>query len=468
MSRGCILIISSDDRYKELSEYLVECQDYTITHSASCKDAISIIKDTATPKVVVLIFEKSMLTLPEKSMLQKGSFQKIAIVDSVDDYNEIKDTISVNRVFFDTIIKDDFVLTINENIKQFNLSSRLRRQKKDMETLQSNHDNMQKLLTNSEKLITLGKQLAGVIHEINTPFGAIKSSSHNMQVSLEGALEKLPKLFETIDDESVKILFFKLLEQSAKETKTLTTREERKLKKELAQTLDELGIENSKDVSSKFTKLKIYSDIEEYLPIIKSEHSSFIFDTAYQMSDIKANNDNVTIAINKVAKMIKAIKSFARYGHTEEMIQANLKESLESVLTIYHNQIKQGTELIREYDEDIADIYCYPDELNQVWTNLIHNALQAMDFSGTLTVGLKQDDEYQTVSIKDSGCGIPEDIKEKIFDAFFTTKPAGVGTGLGLDILKKIVDKHGGKIELNTKVGVGTEFKIHIPKKMEV
>jgi signal transduction histidine kinase len=467
MAKGTILIISSKDRFDNLSSYLEYCTDYKIMHSDNCKNAVSIIKSPNTPKVVLLIFERTLLNKDEKSLLEKGSFQKIAIVNSVDEYNSIKDTITLNRVFFNDIVKEDFILTVDENIRQYNLVNIAKKQKKELSEIKDSHDKMQKLLTDSEKLITLGKQLAGVIHEINTPFGAIKSSSHNMQISLTDVLESLPKLFELIDDEASKILFFKLLEQSAKETRTLTTREERKLKKELMEVLDSIGVEDSRDIATKFTKIKIYSDINEYIPLIKSEHSDFIFETAYHLTDLTSSNENITIAIAKVSKMIKAIKSFARYGHTEEMLQANIQESVETVLSIYHNQIKQGTELVREYDSDISDIYCYPDELNQVWTNLIHNALQAMDFKGTLTVGIKQDSDYQIVSIKDSGSGIPDEIKDKIFDAFFTTKPAGVGTGLGLDILKKIVDKHNGKIELDTKVGVGTEFKIFIPKKLE-
>ena len=144
------------------------------------------------------------------------------------------------------------------------------------------------------------------------------------------------------------------------------------------------------------------------------------------------------------------------------MVKTSLKDSLETVLTIYHNQIKRNTVLVTEY-QDLEDIYCFPDELNQVWTNLIHNALQAMEYKGTLTITLEAAGEYQRVVVKDSGHGIPEEIREKIFSPFFTTKKAGEGSGLGLDIVKKIVDKHHGKIEVDSTVGEGTAFAIYIP-----
>ena len=108
-------------------------------------------------------------------------------------------------------------------------------------------------------------------------------------------------------------------------------------------------------------------------------------------------------------------------------------------------------------------VLCLPDELNQVWTNLIHNALQAMQYHGKLTVGLRSDGENALVSIGDTGCGIAPENREKIFKPFFTTKADGEGSGLGLDIVKKIVDKHQGRIEVTSELGVGTTFVVVLP-----
>jgi two-component system NtrC family sensor kinase len=132
------------------------------------------------------------------------------------------------------------------------------------------------------------------------------------------------------------------------------------------------------------------------------------------------------------------------------------------VLTIYQNQIKRGTELVRDF-EPMPPILCLPDELNQVWTNLIHNALQAMTNPGTLTVMVRQRGTYVVVSIADTGSGIPEAIRSRIFDPFFTTKPTGEGSGLGLDIVKKIVEKHYGRIEVQSEVNIGTTFSVYLP-----
>ena len=112
--------------------------------------------------------------------------------------------------------------------------------------------------------------------------------------------------------------------------------------------------------------------------------------------------------------------------------------------------------------QDIPAIFCYPGELNQVWTNLIHNALQAMDYQGTLTINSSTRNEQIVISITDTGKGIPNEIQEKIFEPFFTTKPAGEGSGLGLDIVKKIIDKHQGRIHVESQPG-NTTFRVVLP-----
>jgi signal transduction histidine kinase len=119
-------------------------------------------------------------------------------------------------------------------------------------------------------------------------------------------------------------------------------------------------------------------------------------------------------------------------------------------------------EVVRNYQAQLPAVLCYPDELNQVWTNLIHNALQAMDNQGTLTIEAVQKDTSVLVKITDSGKGIPPEILPKIFEPFFTTKPAGEGSGLGLDIVKKIIEKHQGKIDVESVPGK-TAFTVSLP-----
>ena len=131
------------------------------------------------------------------------------------------------------------------------------------------------------------------------------------------------------------------------------------------------------------------------------------------------------------------------------------------VLTLYNNQIKQGVEVVKHY-QDTPAILGYPDELNQVWTNLIHNALQAMNYKGKLELTVKKEDNYVVISIWDNGKGIPEEIKPRIFEPFFTNKPLGEGSGLGLNIVKRIIEKHGGEISVTSKPN-DTTFLVKLP-----
>jgi signal transduction histidine kinase len=159
--------------------------------------------------------------------------------------------------------------------------------------------------------------------------------------------------------------------------------------------------------------------------------------------------------------VVFALKRFARFDHFGQKVEANITDGIETVLTLYHNKLKHDIEVIKHY-APLPPILCYPDELNQVWTNLIQNALQAMDYKGTLIIEVSEQDKQAVISMTDSGKGIAEEIKEKIFEPFFTTKEAGEGSGLGLDIVRKIIEKHEGNIAVESQPGK-TTFTVSIP-----
>ncbi|EDN70131.1 two-component sensor histidine kinase [Beggiatoa sp. PS] len=317
-------------------------------------------------------------------------------------------------------------------------------------------------LVQSEKMAALGQLVAGIAHEVNTPLGAIRSSAETLTNNLKQTLAQFPKLFEVLTKTQQEI-FFALLEHSLQNQMILTIKEKRAAKKMLTTELKQCGIANPLAFTDTFISLGIYAQVEQYLPLLQDEgNNEFIFKIAYKISTLTRSTDNITTAVERASKVIFALKTFARYDRSGEKTTANLQEGLETVLTLYHNQIKQNIELIKVY-ADLPPILCYPDELNQVWTNILHNALQAMDYKGMLTVAISQQDNYAVVAITDSGQGISPEIKAQIFTAFFTTKAAGEGSGLGLDIVKKIVEKHDGKIEVDSEVGKGTTFSVWLP-----
>jgi signal transduction histidine kinase len=184
-------------------------------------------------------------------------------------------------------------------------------------------------------------------------------------------------------------------------------------------------------------------------------------EVAYKLARQRKNSDNISLAVERASKIVFALKSYAHHDHSGVKVMANIQDNLETVLTIYHNQLKQGVTVVRNYTPT-PSILCYPDELNQVWTNLIHNALQAMRYKGRLELTLKPVANDIVIAITDNGPGIPADIREHIFQPFFTTKPAGEGSGLGLDIVRKIIDKHEGKIDVTSEPGQ-TTFSVLLP-----
>ena len=316
-------------------------------------------------------------------------------------------------------------------------------------------------LVHSEKMAALGQLIAGVAHEINTPIGAIKSSGSNISEALNSALLDLPALLAELDTTD-RAHFSDLLKRASERTSLMTTREERSVVRDVTARLEALGLDQARHRAGLLVQLQSHTDLDAMLPLLRHPAADRILDTAHGIATITTNADNINTAVDRVAKIIFALKSFSRFGGVQVWTPSDLREGLETVLTIYQNQIKHGVELVRQF-EDLPPVRCLPDEINQVWTNLVHNALQAMDYKGTLTLGLRRDGDNALVSVTDTGCGMTPEVRERIFDAFFTTKPAGEGTGLGLDIVRKIIEKHGGRILVDSEVGKGSTFTVSLP-----
>ena len=335
----------------------------------------------------------------------------------------------------------------------------------------------------SEKMATLGQIVANVAHEINTPIGAVKSSGRTISDTLDETLQTMPALFRTLDDAHTE-LFIHMLSQHRGASHSLSSRQERALIKELSRQLEDIDIDNARHKASILVQMGSRTLLQDYMPLLMHPDADRILDIAHGITIISNSAENINSAVDKVSKIVFALKSFSHTDASGEMVEVDLIDSLETVLTIYHSQIRQGTELVREYDY-LPPVRCVPDEINQVWTNLIHNAIQAIamqqtedkpvqpdaycdtgifkGYQGKLTIGIRQQDQFAVISVTDTGPGIPQEIRGKIFEPFFTTKPVGVGSGLGLDIVRRIVEKHQGRIDLQTELGVGTTFAVYLP-----
>lgn len=357
---------------------------------------------------------------------------------------------------------EEVLARVDTHLKICSLQKNLARQARHLTDTIQELERTRDQLIHSEKMAALGQLIAGIAHEINTPMGAIRSSVENLTVFFEENLVRLPTFFQEIPIEEREYIT-RLIENYAAVPRNYSTREKRGFKRAIIAELETLGVEKAGALADTLVDLGVYDreTLQPFIPLVTGESAEKAIEMAYQLTTLRTSTKTIKIAADKATKIVFALRSYTRYERTGEPILSNLVEGIETVLTLYHNQLKQGVEVVREYREN-PTIFCYPDELNQVWTNLISNALQAMENQGVLTIGVDRADREIRVSITDSGPGIPPEIQARIFDPFFTTKPVGEGTGLGLDIARKIVEKHRGKMTLDSIPG-RTTFTVSLP-----
>ncbi len=260
----------------------------------------------------------------------------------------------------------------------------------------------QSQILQQEKMASIGQLAAGVAHEINNPMGFITSN-----------LQTLGKYLERLNQ------FIGAQKQLLKE---------------------KLAADDLQPLSEQQKKLKI----------------DYIFEDS---SDLIAESLD---GAERVKTIVQNLKSFSRVDQAE-VTNVDLNDCLESTISIAWNELKYKTTLEKDFG-DLDPLRCHPQQLNQVFLNILVNAAQAIEKQGVIKVGSWQDEKYQYVAIADNGRGIHEEVQLKIFEPFFTTKEVGKGTGLGMSISYDIVKNHGGEIRLDSQLGVGTTFTIVLPR----
>lgn len=318
----------------------------------------------------------------------------------------------------------------------------------------------QEELVKSERQAALGQLVAGIAHELNTPLGAMQASAGNIIHDLKLLPEVLPQLWQDLTSEN-KTQFAELVEQATQRQAFLSARDRRQLRKQLEEKLTLEGINNPREVAEICLDLGIQDRYQRYIPLLASPENIWLRQFIQQTCNLHANSRVISTAVGRASKIVFALKSYAQVHLNEEREATDLTISIYKALSLYPSQLSYGVKVTRRY-ERLPLVWCYPNALIQVWANLLHNALQAIEGDGEIIISVQAEGDFAVVSFEDSGPGIPEAIQERIFEPFFTTRPTGEGSGLGLGMCQQVVEQHGGYMEMTSQPGT-TVFTVRLP-----
>ena len=358
-------------------------------------------------------------------------------------------------------------LVLNYFVKQKDQFIELMRKNRELESAYLQQEMM---LRQSEKLATLGKLSAGMAHELNNPAAAALRGSKQ----LNDIVHKLEKIqFElgklNLSQEQLGVLetYDELIHKKSKEPSDLDPLSRSDREHEIESWLEERKIADAWELAAMLVNVGL--NMDELSDLAKNFSADQFPAAVNSLSHIYFSHnllEEIGQGAGRITEIVKALKSYS-YLDQGEIQSVDIHEGLNNTLIMLHGQLKKGITVQREFAENLPHIQAYGNELNQVWTNIIDNAIDAMNGNGKIVIKTFQQGDWLVVQIKDTGPGIPEDIQSKIFDPFFTSKAPGEGTGLGLNISHNIiVQKHKGKIAVNSKPGE-TCFEIKLPIKVE-
>ena len=315
-----------------------------------------------------------------------------------------------------------------------------------------------------EKLVALGTMAAGLAHELNNPAAAARRAAAHLQQTTDKVQTLICELSGTLELshwQDLQAASDHALEQLARAPQ-LDHLERSDRAEAVAAWLETHGVASAWDLAPTFVSAGLDSAwLDQLASKLPAESRADALSWLEARINLKLLLGQVEQSTGRIAELVKAVKSYS-YMDQSPMQEIDIHEGIESTLTMLGHKLKNVT-LVRSFDRSVPRIMAYGSELNQVWTNLIDNAIHAVNGTGKICIGTSLEHNQLLVEIVDYGAGIPPDVQSHLFEPFFTTKSVGTGTGLGLIISNRIVaDRHGGEIEFESKPGE-TRFKVWLP-----
>jgi signal transduction histidine kinase len=324
----------------------------------------------------------------------------------------------------------------------------------------------QVIIGQRERLLSLGRLSAGLTHELNNPAAAAVRATATLRELVSKIRRKLVHL-ATADVDPKALVALTDLQEAAVEkmakAEKLSPMEVSEAEDEISGWLDDHGIDDGWDLAPTLVAAGVDSEwLDEVAETVPASLADGLHWVTYAL-EIEQLMGEIEDSTGRISHLVAAAKQYSQMDRAAHQ-DIDVRDGLKSTLVMLSHKIKErGINVVKDFDHSLPTVPAHPAELNQVWTNLIDNAIYAMAEGGTLTVRTVREDGWVLVEICDTGAGIPVEMQQKIFEPFFTTKPVGEGTGLGLDISYRVIaQRHGGDLRVVSHPG-DTRFQVRLP-----